>query len=397
MASLRTSRSAVAPHRVLHIGKFYPPFRGGMESHLQLLSEELHRSLDLRVVVSSSTRHASRERINGVDVTRLATSMRFAGASISKGMVRCIAESDADIVHLHLPNPTAIVAYLASGRQGPLVATYHSDIVRQVVLGAGFAPVLHRFLGQCSAIIVASPNYLESSPSLRRFRSRCHIIPFGVNPAPFASAGAEIAGQIRARFGPRIVLAIGRMVGYKGFEYLLSAMPDVHGRLLLIGSGPLSKSLADRARRLGVSDRVVMLGQVDDVTPYHHAADVFVLPSVTRAEAFGIVQLEAMAAGTPIVNTSLESGVPFVSPDGETGLTVPPRDSRALARAINQLLDDDTLRERLGAAGKVRVDALFSADTMVSRTLDLYDCVMNSYQRKPARTGPDTPPFDLPV
>ena len=355
-----------------------------MESHLQLLSEELQHRVELRVVVSSATRQASREQINGVDVTRLATPIRFAGASISRGMVKCIAESNADIVHLHLPNPTAILAYLASGRRGPLVATYHSDIVRQAILGAGFAPILRRFLDQCSAIIVASPNYLESSASLRRFRTRCQVIPFGVDLGPYANPDSGIAEEIRTRYGPRLVLAVGRMVGYKGFEYLMEAMPDIRGRLLMIGSGPQRNALVAQADRLGVADRVTVLAEVEDVAPYHHAADVFVLPSITRAEAFGIVQLEAMAAGTPIVNTALESGVPFVSPHGETGLTVPPRDVPALAHAINQLLDDAKLSERLGAAGKVRVDTLFSADTMVSRTLDLYDSLMNSHQRKPA-------------
>lgn len=378
------ARIASRSYRVLHVGKFYPPFRGGMESHLQLLSEELQHRVELRVVVSSATRQASREQINGVDVTRLATPIRFAGASISRGMVKCIAESNADIVHLHLPNPTAILAYLASGRRGPLVATYHSDIVRQAILGAGFAPILRRFLDQCSAIIVASPNYLESSASLRRFRTRCQVIPFGVDLGPYANPDSGIAEEIRTRYGPRLVLAVGRMVGYKGFEYLMEAMPDIRGRLLMIGSGPQRNALVAQADRLGVADRVTVLAEVEDVAPYHHAADVFVLPSITRAEAFGIVQLEAMAAGTPIVNTALESGVPFVSPHGETGLTVPPRDVPALAHAINQLLDDAKLSERLGAAGKVRVDTLFSADTMVSRTLDLYDSLMNSHQRKPA-------------
>ena len=370
--------------RVLHVGKFYPPFRGGMESHLQVLSESLQRSLDLRVVVSSPTRSGARETINGVDVTRLGTSVRIAGASISRGMARCIAASGADIVHLHLPNPTAILAYLASGRTGPLVATYHSDIVRQAVLGAGFAPFLHRFLAQCSAIIVASPNYLESSTILRRHWSRCHVIPFGIDLTPYAQSDPAATKQIRDRYGPRIVLGVGRLVGYKGFEYLLNAMPAVHCRLLLVGTGPLRDALEAQAVRLGVSERVTFLGDVDDVTPYHHAADVFVLPSVTRAEAFGLVQLEAMAAGKPVVNTAIESGVPFVSRHGETGLTVPPRDAAALASAINRLLDDTALRTSLGAGARRRVSEQFSAGTMVRRTLELYDAILNTHLWKPA-------------
>lgn len=378
----RTDTAQTGPESlsVLQIGKFYPPYRGGMETHLQLLSESLQRTTRVEVVVSADSKTASRHMVNGVDVTRLGTSVRIAGASISHGMRRAIADSEADVVHLHLPNPTAILAYLASGRRGPLVVTYHSDIVRQKVLAAGFAPFLDRFLSVSDTIIVASPNYIESSPVLRRFRSRCQVIPFGIEAPSGDRDVAKAARTVRDQHGPRIILAVGRMVGYKGFEYLIDAMRQVDARLLLIGTGPLREALAARALRLGVADRVTMLGNVSDVTPFHHAADVFVLPSVSRAEAFGIVQLEAMAAGVPIVNTAVESGVTFVSPHNETGLTVAPRDADALAAAINTLLDDAALRERLGSAGRRRLETTFSVSTMVARTLDVYAAAIDKHR-----------------
>src|SRR6185503_13936130 len=120
----------------------------------------------------------------------------------------------------------------------------------------------------------------------------------------------------------------------KGFEYLVQAMEKVDGRLLIIGDGPLRESLMQQAKARGILDRVVFLGEISDISPYYHAADVFALASVARSEAFGIVQLEAMACGKPVVNTNLDSGVPFVSLHGETGLTVPPQDPDALAFAL---------------------------------------------------------------
>ena len=131
------------------------------------------------------------------------------------------------------------------------------------------------------------------------------------------------------------------------------------------------------AAQLGVTDKVVFAGEINNagVTPYYHAADLFALASVARSEAFGIVQIEAMAAGLPVVNTSLDSGVPFVSLDGETGLTVPPGNPQALAAAINRLLDDDGLRQSLGQAGVRRARQEFSLDTMLRRTLELYESV----------------------
>ncbi len=154
-------------------------------------------------------------------------------------------------------------------------------------------------------------------------------------------------------------------------------MALVSGKLVIVGDGPLRGELGALAAELGVADKVIFAGEINNagVTPYYHAADVFALASVARSEAFGIVQIEAMAAGLPVVNTSLDSGVPFVSLDGETGLTVSPGNPEALAAAINRLLDDPGLRQSLGQAGVRRARREFSLDTMLRRTLDLYRTV----------------------
>jgi len=164
------------------------------------------------------------------------------------------------------------------------------------------------------------------------------------------------------------------MVYYKGFEYLIRAMASVNGHLLLVGEGPLQAKLERQAFEAGVRDRITFLGRVsqDEVIGYYHAADVFVMPSIARSEAFGIAQLEAMACGKPVVNTRLLSGVPFVSLDGVTGTTVTPADAGELASAINRLLDDPGLREKYGAAAAQRARTEFSIETMVDRTLQLY-------------------------
>lgn len=359
--------------RVLQVGKFYPPYRGGMETHLQQLCTELNGVADVEVVVSATSHFGARERVDGVDVTRAGTLFSIAGACISPTIWRRIRAADQQsIVHLHWPNPPAALAYLASGHTGPLVVTYHSDIVRQRVLGRAFEPVLRRLLDRCLVIIVSSAQYVDSSPVLRAYRDRCRVIPFGIALQPVLQADADAAQALRDRYGPRIVLGVGRLVGYKGFEYLIRAMPLVRGRLLLVGNGPLHAALEHEARRCGVADRVTFLGNVADVLPYLRAADVLALPSVTRAEAFGMVQLEAMACRTPVVNTSLDSGVPCVSIDGTTGLTVPPADAPALARAISAILDDPVRSAAYGRAARRRVEMEFNLDQMVRRTLDVY-------------------------
>ena len=355
-----------------------------METHLHTLCTGIRGDVDLQVVVANQAARTLRETVDGVDVVRLGSVAHVRGAALTPGLRAVLRESTADILHIHVPHPVAILGYLASGFRGRLVVTYHSDILRQRVLGALLLPSLHAALSRASAIIATSPNYIDASPVLRRHRDRCHVLPFSIPLRSFENPDPLRVAEIRQAHGPRIVLAVGRLVGYKGFEFLVEAMRQVNGRLVLIGSGPLREKLTTLATTHGVSDRIAFLDEVDDVASYFHAADVFVLPSVARTEAFGLVQLEAMACGKPIVNTAIDSGVPFVSPHGMTGLTVPPRDPAALAAAITKLLDDEPLRRRLGAAGRSRVHDHFHVDSMVSATLRLYDAVMQTRSGAPA-------------
>ncbi|MGB5036521.1 MAG: glycosyltransferase, partial [Blastocatellia bacterium] len=360
--------------RVLHVGKFYPPYMGGIETHLQNLCNELRDLVDLKVLVSNSSTQTIEETVEGVSVTRVGTRATLSAAPISPGLVSRIRREAADIVHLHHPNPIAVMAYLMSGHRGKMVITYHSDIVRQKALGRVFQPFLDRSLAWADAIIATSPNYLATSTVLQAHRDRCEVLPYGIPVEQFANRDEAAIARLRERYGSRVVITVGRLIYYKGFDVLVRAMKDVNGTLLVVGDGPLRAELEAQALSLGISDRVHFLGEIHnrDIAAYYHASDVFALASVARSEAFGIVQLEAMACGLPVVNTGLDSGVPFVSLDGLTGLTVPPGDSVALSRALNKLLDDDELRGRLGDAARKRVDTEFTAPVMGRRMLDLY-------------------------
>jgi glycosyltransferase involved in cell wall biosynthesis len=364
--------------RVLQIGKFYPPHPGGIETHLRDLCRALQQSADVTALVANDGRGTSEIFDGRVRVLRVGTLCHFAGAPICPGFVRRIRESKVDLVHLHLPNPGAVMAYLASGHRGPLVASYHSDVFRQKLLGKAFRPILSRFLERSAAVIVTSHRYMATSSVLSSRRDLCYVIPHGIRVAQFQQCDAAEVKGIREQYGPRIAITVGRLVYYKGLEYLIQAMNHVRGRLLIVGEGPLRSRLELQARALGLSGRVIFLGQVKDLVPYYHAADLFVLASVARSEAFGIVQLEAMACGKPVVNTSLPSGVPFVSLDGVTGVTVPPANPEALTKAINLLLDDPARRAHYGEAARRRVEAEFSVELMTRRTLRLYESVLGA-------------------
>jgi glycosyltransferase involved in cell wall biosynthesis len=225
-------------------------------------------------------------------------------------------------------------------------------------------------------IIVGSPRMIESSPFLAPHAAKCRVVPFAIDVPTYLGDDRTFAraAELRAGHGRPIVLFVGRLVYYKGADVLLEAMRDVDADLVVIGQGPLEERLRATATAGGYADRVSFLAPVDlgELVAWYHAADVFVLPSVAVSEAYGLVQLEAHAAATPVVSTDLPTGVPFVNPDGETGLIVPPGDARALARALQKLVTDETLRATLGRRARERVIEEFTIDRMVDRILDVY-------------------------
>jgi glycosyltransferase involved in cell wall biosynthesis len=370
--------------RVLHVYKdYYPPVKGGIEGHMNLLARGLQaRGVEVRVLVANNCFALQRETIEGVPVTLVPQLGRLASAPITLAFTRWIRELGAksDILHFHFPNPTAEASYLFSGLEGKVVVTYHSDIVRQRFLKKFYHPLLMRFLGAADAIIATSPRYVESSPILSGFRDKCVVIPLGIDLTRFRlnlERTRKVSG-IRARAGERLILFIGRFRYYKGLQVLLKAMEAIDGKLLLIGAGPLEGALRQQVKESGLEGKVVFLGELSDeeVVLHLHACDLFVLPSIQRSEAFGIVQLEAMACGKPVVCTELGTGTSFVNEHGKTGLVVPPSDAALLASSINELLSGREMREAMGDAGRKRVEEHFTRETMVEKTLDLYTSVV---------------------
>jgi glycosyltransferase involved in cell wall biosynthesis len=366
--------------KVLHVGKYYPPVPGGMERVLQLLCEGERTQVDSRVLVAGTGRTTIREVRNGVPVTRAGSLAMMGSVGLSAALPRELFRAPRDITVLHEPNPVALVADCVTGGRGPLVVYFHSEVVRaEWKYALLYRPFLRRVLDRAARIIVASPSMAESAEQLADHRHKCVVIPYGIDRAPLADTPdvRARAVSLREELGTPLVLFTGRLVPYKGVDVLLRAMASVDARLVVVGDGPLRGALETQARAT-CGGRVTFAGIVadDELTALYHACDVFVLPSVTRAEAFGMVQIEAMACGKPVVSTSVPSGVPWVNQHQETGLIVPPADPDALAGAVRCLLGDASLRARLGDGGRRRVAREFTAITMAERTVALYRAVL---------------------
>lgn len=376
------SKALSSRTRILQIGKYYFPEAGGIETYVRTLCEGISKEVDLHVLVCNKGFRTVRENLFGVSLTRAGSVCVIARTPVCPGLLPLIVNSNAQIIHLHEPNPAALLALIIARPKAKLVITYHMDIVRQRFLGKLVRPLQQLALRRAAAIIVTSEEYLSSSKMLQPYSDRCKVVPIGIDLSAFAiDRPAEVA-KIHQLFGNRIVLAVGRLVSYKGFDVLVTAMAGINAKCLIIGEGPEHSNLRQKIQQLGIGHKVELLGKVEDLVPYYQACRVFVLPSVTRVEAFGIVQVEAMACGKPVVNTFVESGTHKVSLDGETGCTVPPGDPDALAAALTRLLSDSDLSKKFGEAARVRSREKFSSHAMIAKVLDVYTGIMEGVPRK---------------
>lgn len=363
--------------KILHIYKDYPPILGGIENHVKLLAEgQAHRGHQVTVLV---TNPAGAKTViaeeGGVRVIRAGRVATVASTPLSLALPAQLARSRPDVVHLHFPYPVGEVSQWLLKRGQATVLTYHSDIVRQAGILRLYRPLLRRVLRDVQAIIIGSPP-MRRSAYLAEHQDKLHLIPYGIPLARFRDA-IPATGMQDAAALPTL-LFVGRLRYYKGLDYLIRALPQIRARLLVVGIGPMEAEWRKLAADLSVGERITWLGEVPDahLPALYHAADLFVLPASHTSEAFGLVQVEAMAAGLPVVCTELGTGTSYVNQDGVTGRVVPPRDPAALAVAINALLADPAERARLAAGAQARVAAEFDLPIMVRRVLELYEGVL---------------------
>lgn len=365
--------------RILHAYKVYLPYvYGGIPSVIAMLATLPRREFETEVLVARGQgigRKYEFEEVSVEAVSSIATLMSTPLAPTYPFKLVRKARSSDIVVH-HSPFPLTDLGVVLLPKRSALIVHWHAEVVGRSWLMRILAPFVRNSLKRADKIIISDSVMIERSPFLKPFAAKCVAIPYGCDNAYWDHLDPgeqEAVDQLMTRH-PRLVVAVGRLVSYKGYEIFLQAMRDVDAEAVIIGEGQLRENLIALAKKLGVQDRVRFVGGLEphEVKQYIHAASVFAFPSVSEAEAFGLVQLEAMSAGKPIVNTGLATAVPNIARDGKEGLTVPPGEPAAFAAALNQLLDQPDLATRLGQAGKKRAYAEFSQSLFLSRIQAVY-------------------------
>ncbi len=365
--------------RILHVYKDYYPVLGGIENHIKLLAESQARAGDdVTVLVTGASWRTRVEQRNGVTIVKAGRLIETASTPLSLRLSWHLYGEHPDITHLHFPYPPGEVSQWPLLRRRATVLTYHSDVVRQQRMLRYYRPAMLRILNRIDRIIATSPNYLASSEVLRLVADRCRVIPLGIDQTPFQQVSPEAVMALEEHYGNGPwLLFVGVLRYYKGLNYLIDAMQQIPARLVIVGQGPEEPALREQVAQLGLQDRIIFAGAVSDaeLPAYYRLASLFCLPASERSEAFGLVQVEALASGLPIVCTELGTGTSYVNKDGESGLVVAPRDASVLTSAILRLLNDEALRRRLADGARQRAQ-LFAAEKMLAEIRAVYEDVL---------------------
>lgn len=363
--------------RVLHVYRtYFPETQGGLEETIrQICLNTAPHGVESRVLCTSETIEPRAVRRDEAVVFRAQRTGEIASCSLSVEafpMFRHLLEW-ANLVHYHFPWPLADAMHFTGRVRVPTVVTYHSDIVRQRLLGWVYAPLMRRFLASADRIVCTSPNYLASSKVLQFFGDRVEVIPIGLDEASYPCPNDALLERTHATYGAGFFLFIGVLRYYKCLHILLEAMRGASYRAVIVGSGPLERDLKDQCQRLGLSN-VTFAGYVPDPVKVAllKRCRAVVSPSHLRAEAFGVSLLEGAMAGKPLITTEFGSGTSHVNIQGVTGLVVEPGWPPAFREAMDTLHQQPELARTLGAGARCRFERLFNGHLMGERYADIY-------------------------
>ena len=371
--------------KVLHVYRtYFPDSQGGLEEVIrQICLAAGNHGVTSRVFTLSDEPFPHTLPRVEAKVVRVRKTFEIASCGFAlTGMRRFAKEVEwADIVHYHYPWPFSDVMYLMAGRRRPSILTYHSDIVRQQFLLSVYRPLMSRYLDAMDMIVATSPNYFATSEVLSEYADKVEVIPIGLDEPSYpelAEQNRDIASA-RQQYGEDFFLFVGVLRYYKGLHILLDAMQGAPYKVVIVGSGPVEHELREQAQRLGLNN-VIFAGFVSDreKMALFRLCRAVVFPSYLRSEAFGVTLLEGAMSSRPLISAEVGSGTSHVNIHGETGLVVPPGNSKALREAMDDLYQHPDKAGVMGSQARQRYEKLFTGSRMGARYADAYRRILAS-------------------
>lgn len=368
--------------RILQLGKFYP-IQGGVEKVMyDLMCGLSNRGIDCDMMCAALDGSQEVVKVNERGrVLTFPTIRKVAGTMIAPSIISELRKicSDYDIIHVHHPDPMVGLALWLSGFKGKVVLHWHSDIVKQKLALAIYRPIQNWLLRRANVIVGTTPVYLKESPYLQNVQHKIKCLPIGIEP--IVDVPEDKVSELRKKYeGKKIVFSLGRLVPYKGYDYLIEAAQYTSDDCVILigGAGPMYNELKEKIKELGLTGKVELLGRVsnEDLPVYYHACDIYCMSSIQKTEAFGIVQIEAMSCGKPLIATNIpESGVSWVNKHGVSGLNVTPMKPREIADAIHSILSNKDTYQRLAYGSSERFKETFHIDKMIEGCQKIYECL----------------------
>ena len=365
---------------ILHIGKFFPPFFGGIEKVsydiVKGLNDKYYKS---DVICFNHVDGSLLEIKKKYKIYRSNVMFNIFGQPLSIDFIFKLKKivNDYKILHLHLPNPFAAFFTLLFIKDQKLVIHWHNDIVKQKFFLFFYQPILNRLLKRADKIIGTSKKYIESSKHLKKFKSKCKVIPIGIDADDIPEDQNFTKKLKKIYLNKKIILSVGRLSKYKGFSYLISSFRFLKNNehFIIIGKGEEEALLKKLVVKLKLTARVEIINSVEHskLGSYYNLCDVFCMSSITRNEGFGIVQLEAMLYSKPIITTDIPgSGITFGNINDKTGLVIPIKDDVKISKAVKNILYGGKI-DFFKKNSLERVENVFSKEKMILNVINLYD------------------------
>ncbi len=369
--------------KILHFSKYYPPYYGGIETVAYDIVDGLNNNnIKCDVICFNDKNETVNDKVDNHNVFRASVFKEMFSTPLSLSIFNKFIKivGNYNIIHIHHPNPIAtLCCFLMSFfiKDKKIIVHWHSDIIKQKKVKKIFLPIQNWMLNKASLIIVTSSVYGDNSRDLVSFSNKIKTIPIGIEDLS-DNVNYLMLKSLKNKYEDKfVVFTLGRHIYYKGFEYLIRSANHLPDNVIILigGAGELTDEYNEIILNNNLEDKVEIIGRIpsSDLSAYFSLCDIFCLPSIEKSEAFGVVQLEAMSFGKPLISTNIEgSGVSWVNKHMESGLVVENKSSKSLAKAILTIKDNEKLRMKLAFGSKQRFRNYFTKEIMVKSFIDTY-------------------------